>query len=136
MTQLPVPLAAILFILQLIHCITSTPLDTIHRGGIRRPGSLTAPVSNCATFPQYEDWFQPSKKFDAGDCSKAIRIFYHDYVKDHNSIKYEFLAQGIDPAHGIPTQRLPLKVGFGTCFVVCTIRNDFVFICGIRPSRC
>lgn len=122
MTVLPVFLAAISFVLPLIHCVTSTPLDTIQRGGIIGPGSLTAPISNCATFPEYEDWFQPSRKFDVGDCPKAIQIFYHDYVKDHKSIKYEFLAHAVDPTHGIPTQRLPLRVSYGTCNVVCTLK--------------
>ena len=136
MTELPLYLAAIFFVFQLIHCVPSTPLDTLHRGGIRRPGSLTAPVSNCATFPEYKDWFQPSRKFDLGDCSRAIRIFYHDYVKDHNNIKYEFLAQGVDPTHGIPTQRLPLKVSFGTCILVREpFKNPFCHCLRHSPRR-
>lgn len=116
MTKLPMFLIAIFFVVQVVRCTPSTPLNSASWGGIRRPGvpgSLGAPYSACATLPDYAEWFQPSRKFDLGDCSKAIDIFYHDYVKDHNGIKYEFLPSGVRPIHGIPTQRIPLKVGYG-----------------------
>lgn len=74
---------------------------------------VEAPVPNCATQPGYAEWFQPSGKFDNGDCLKAIELFYNDYTRDHEGIKYEFLASGVTPVHGIPTQRVPLKVGYG-----------------------
>ena len=90
-------------------CIPSSPLSTRLRASTR----LGAPISECASLPNYPQWFQPSEKFDNGDCSRAISIFYHDYVKDHGPIPYEFLTSGVDPVHGIPTQRVPLKVGFG-----------------------
>lgn len=76
--------------------------------------SLGAPVPNCATLPHYAEWFQPSEKFDTGDCPKAIELFFNDYTKDHDGTKYEFLASGVTPVHGIPTQRVPLKVAYGT----------------------
>ena len=75
--------------------------------------SLGAPVPNCATLPKYAEWFQPSEKFDTGDCPKAIELFFTDYTKDHDGTKYEFLASGVPPVHGIPTQRVPLKVAYG-----------------------
>ena len=74
---------------------------------------LNAPVANCATLPGYAEWFQPSKKFDDGDCREALQLFYNDYTRDHENIKYEFLASGVTPVHGIPTQRVPLKVAYG-----------------------
>ena len=78
-----------------------------------RPSSLGAPVANCATLPNYPEWFQPSQKFDNGDCPKALELFFTDYTRDHEGIKYEYLASGVTPVHEIPTQRVPLKVGHG-----------------------
>ena len=75
--------------------------------------NLGAPVPNCATLPSYAEWFQPSAKFDNGDCPRALQLFYDDYARDHDGTKYEFLASGVTPVHGIPTQRVPLKVAFG-----------------------
>lgn len=75
---------------------------------------LGAPVPNCATLPNYPEWFQPSEKFDNGDCLKALDLFFNDYTRDHDGTKYEFLASGVLPVHGIPTQRVPLKVAYGT----------------------
>ena len=95
---------ALFFLVQIVQCFPNSRLST---------AALAAPISNCATWPDYEQWFQPSKVFDVGDCSRAIDIFYHDYVKDHSNIPYEFLTSGVDPVHGIPTQRLPLKVASG-----------------------
>ena len=97
-------LPAFFFLIQAVQCFPNSRLST---------AALEAPISNCATWPDYEQWFQPSKVFDVGDCSRAIDIFYHDYVKDHSNIPYEFLTSGVDPVHGIPTQRLPLKVASG-----------------------
>lgn len=76
--------------------------------------NLGAPVPNCATLPKYPEWFQPSEKFDNGDCIKALDLFFIDYTRDHDGTKYEFLASGVLPVHGIPTQRVPLKVAYGT----------------------
>ena len=78
-----------------------------------RPSSLGAPVANCATLPNYPEWFQPSEKFDSGDCPKALELFFNDYTRDHEGIKYEYLASGVAPVHEIPTQRVPLKVAYG-----------------------
>ena len=75
--------------------------------------NLGAPVPNCASLPDYAEWFQPSQKFDNGDCIKAIDLFFNDYTRDHDGTKYEFLASGVTPVHGIPTQRVPLKVAYG-----------------------
>ena len=75
--------------------------------------NLGAPVANCASLPDYAEWFQPSQKFDNGDCIKAIELFFNDYTRDHEGAKYEFLASGVTPVHGIPTQRVPLKVAHG-----------------------
>lgn len=102
-----------------------------------RSSSLGAPVANCATLPNYPEWFQPSKKFDNGDCPKALELFFNDYTRDHEGIKYEYLASGVTPVHEIPTQRVPLKVGYGTCFVVIAMRNMFVEgeLPGETPSR-
>ena len=86
---------ALLLFIQIVQCFPSSRLST---------GALGAPISNCATLPEYDQWFQPSKVFDFGDCTRAIDIFYHDYVKDHNHIPYEFLTSGVDPVHGIPTR--------------------------------
>lgn len=74
---------------------------------------LGAPIPNCATLPGYAEWFQPSEKFDNGDCPKALELFFTDYTLDHDGTKYEFLASGVTPVHGIATQRVPLKVAFG-----------------------
>ena len=75
--------------------------------------NLGKPVPNCATLPNYAEWFQPSEKFDNGDCNKALQLFLTDYALDHGGTKYEFLASGVTPVHGIPTQRVPLKVAYG-----------------------
>ena len=75
---------------------------------------LGAPVPNCASQPDYAEWFQPSGRFDNGDCIKAIDLFFNDYTRDHGGAKYEFLASGVVPVHGIPTHRVPLKVAFGS----------------------
>ncbi|KAG6999309.1 hypothetical protein G7Y79_00036g072650 [Physcia stellaris] len=114
-------------------CIPSSPLSTRLRASTR----LGAPISECASLPNYPQWFQPSEKFDNGDCSRAISIFYHDYVKDHGPIPYEFLTSGVDPVHGIPTQRVPLKVGFGTCKLAIAMRSEFRWgdLPGERPFR-
>ena len=79
----------------------------------RSATNLGAPVPLCATLPEYAEWFQPSQKFDREDCLKAIELFYNDYTRDHENTKYEFLASGVTPVHGMPTQRVPLKVGHG-----------------------
>ena len=42
-----------------------------------------------------------------------MELFFNDYTKDHEGAKYEFLASGVTPVHGIPTQRVPLKVVYG-----------------------
>ncbi|CAF9935767.1 hypothetical protein IMSHALPRED_010339 [Imshaugia aleurites] len=99
--------------------------------------NLGKPVPNCATLPNYAEWFQPSEKFDNGDCTKALQLFLTDYALDHGGTKYEFLASGVTPVHGIPTQRVPLKVAYGTCFVVIAMRNMFVKgdLPGETPSR-
>lgn len=89
------------------------------------PPSLGTTRPSCAGIQHFPDWYQPSEKFDYGDCDKAINLFYSDYVKDHESTRYEFLASGVDPVHGIPTQRVPFKVGSGTCVVVIAMRSQF-----------
>ncbi|KAF6231637.1 hypothetical protein HO173_010169 [Letharia columbiana] len=98
---------------------------------------LGAPIPNCATLPDYAEWFQPSEKFDSGDCPKALELFFTDYTLDHDGTKYEFLASGVTPVHGIATQRVPLKVAFGTCYVVIAMRNMFVEgeLPGETPSK-
>lgn len=120
--------------------------------------NLGAPIPNCATLPQYAEWFQPSEKFDNGDCPKALELFFTDYTRDHDGTKYEFLASGVPPVHEIPTQRVPLKVAYGasktgcrsrlvlvgvltlelgTCYVVIAMRNMFLEgeLPGETPSR-
>ena len=89
---------------------------------------LGAPVANCASQPNFAEWFQASQKFDNGDCPKALELFYNDYVKDHEGIKYEFLSSGVTPVHGIPTQRVPLKAAHGTS-PNSDVNKD---LCGIR----
>ena len=79
----------------------------------RSATNLGAPVPLCATLPEYAEWFQPSQKFDRDDYLKAVELFYNDYTRDHENTKYEFLASGVTPVHGMPTQRVPLKVGHG-----------------------
>ena len=106
----------------LVNVIHSTPetnasaTSSVNRGATLPSSSvhLGAPVPNCATLPDYPEWFQPSEKFDNGDCLKALDLFYNDYTRDHDGTKYEFLASGVLPVHGIPTQRVPLKVAYGT----------------------
>ena len=76
--------------------------------------SLGSPTAACASSAQqWPAWFQPSKKFDSGDVDDALSLFFNDYVRDHGNSKYEFLLSGVEPVHKIPTQRLPLKVGWG-----------------------
>ena len=96
--------------------INTSATSSINRGAIIPFSSvqLGAPVPNCASLPNYPKWFQPSEKFDNGDCIKALDLFFNDYARDHDGTKYEFLASGVLPVHGIPTQRVPLKVAYGT----------------------
>lgn len=75
--------------------------------------NLGAPIPNCANLATYPEWFQPSQKFDNGDCPRALELFFTDYTQDHDGTKYEFLASGVTPVHGIPTQRVPLKAAYG-----------------------
>lgn len=75
--------------------------------------SLRATRPSCAILAQFPAWYQASARFDPGDCSKAIDLFYSDYVKDHEGARYEYLASGVDPVHDIPTQRVPLRVSAG-----------------------
>lgn len=77
--------------------------------------SLGAPIPNCASLPKWAEWFHESQKFNPGDCDQAINLFYNDYVKDHGGTRYEYLVSGVAPVHGIPTQRVPLKLAVGKC---------------------
>lgn len=52
-------------------------------------------------------------------------LFQKDYARDHDGIRYEFLASGIEPVHGMPTQRVPLRVASGTCTIVIAMRSEF-----------
>ncbi|KAL2038347.1 hypothetical protein N7G274_008996 [Stereocaulon virgatum] len=88
--------------------------------------SLEAPTASCASSPQqWPEWFQPSEKFDWGDVGKALDIFFNDYVRGHGSVKYEFLLSHEKRVRKIPTQRLPLKVEWGTCVVAIAMRSQF-----------
>lgn len=111
-------LLGLLSFLLLTHLATALPTDATENLSLNAPNSslstsLGAPVPNCATLPQWADWFHASGKFDPGDCTSAINLFYNDYVKDHGGTRYEYLASGVKPVHGIPTQRVPLKVASG-----------------------
>lgn len=97
----------------LVNVIDTTPVVNTTATSTFSSTNLGAPVPNCAALPDYPEWFQPSKKFDNGDCPKALELFFTDYTKDHDGTKYEFLASGVTPVHGIPTQRVPLKVAHG-----------------------
>lgn len=104
----------------LVDVIDTTPTVTSATSSVNQSAKSTlsstnlgAPIPNCASLPDYAEWFQPSEKFDIGDCPKALELFYTDYTKDHGGTKYEFLGSGVPPVHGIPTQRVPLKVGYG-----------------------
>lgn len=97
----------------LTHVVDTIPMINTSAASAFSSTNLGAPIPNCATLPDYPKWFQPSEKFDNGDCPKAIELFFNDYTKDHDGTKYEFLASGITPVHGIPTQRVPLKAAFG-----------------------
>lgn len=128
----------------LVNVIATTPMVTNATSSVNHSATsassstnLGAPIPNCATLPNYAEWFQPSEKFDIGDCPKALDLFFTDYTQDHDGTKYEFLASGVTPVHGIPTQRVPLKVGYGTCYVVIAMRNMFVEgeLPGETPSR-
>lgn len=44
--------------------------------------NLGAPVPNCASLADYPEWYQPSQKFDIGDCPKALDLFFTDYTQD------------------------------------------------------
>ena len=122
----------VLFFLSLAHYSICSPVDVIGENSLVESAdaspvlaaratlpvnisatNLEAPVANCASLPDYAEWFQPSQKFDNGDCIKAIDLFFNDYTRDHEGLKYEFLASGVTPVHGIPTQRVPLKVAHG-----------------------
>ena len=98
----------------LVDTLDNSSLFSSNAPSIVGSARLDAPVANCASQPNYAEWFQPSQKFDNGDCLKALELFYNDYTKDHEGIKYEYLASGVTPVHGIPTQRVPLKVAHGT----------------------
>ncbi|KAL9069679.1 MAG: hypothetical protein Q9161_005380 [Pseudevernia consocians] len=108
--------------------VNTSPTSSVNKSATSTFSStnLGAPVANCATLPGYPEWFQPSEKFDNGDCPKALELFYIDYARDHDGTKYEFLSSGVTPVHGIPTQRVPLKAAHGTCFVVIAMRNMFM----------
>ena len=98
----------------LVNVIDPAPMINTSVTSTTSSSNLGAPIPNCATLPNYAEWFQPSEKFDPGDCPKALELFFLDYTRDHDGTKYEFLASGVTPVHGIPTQRVPLKVGYGT----------------------
>ncbi|KAL6716610.1 hypothetical protein ACLMJK_006178 [Lecanora helva] len=86
---------------------------------------LQATRPSCAENPNFPEWYQPSKKFDNGDCQKAIEIFNNDYVQTHEGTRYEFYTSKVSPIHGIPAQRVPLKFAHGTCTVAIAMRNQF-----------
>ena len=115
----------------LVDVIDTTPMLPSGTSSINQSGKSTssstnvgAPVPNCASLPTYAEWFQPSEKFDNGDCPKALELFYTDYAQDHAGAKYEFLASGVPPVHGIPTQRVPLKVPYGASNPGGLVRTD------------
>lgn len=94
----------------------ATCLPSLSKNGSDRlelPGMLGATRPSCAEVEQFPQWYQPSMKCDLGDCEKAINLFYNDYVKDHDGTRYEYIASGKEPVHGIPTQRVPLKITVG-----------------------
>ena len=95
--------------------VNTSPTSSVNKSATSTFSStnLGAPVANCATLPGYPEWFQPSEKFDNGDCPKALELFYIDYTRDHDGTKYEFISSGVTPVHGIPTQRVPLKAAHG-----------------------
>lgn len=107
-----------LLIFLLSHLTTCLPTNATESSIAPAPLSsndtLSSPVSSCATLPNWPEWFQPSERFDFGDVENALDLFYNDYVRDHGDTVYEFLHSGVVPLRHIPTQRLPLKVAYGT----------------------
>lgn len=118
-----------LLIFLLLHLTTCLPTNATDDLTVPVPLSsndtLTSPVASCATLPSWPEWFQPSEKFDSRDVELAMNLFYNDYVRDHGDTIYEFLRSGVTPVRKIPTQRLPLKVAHGTCFIVIAMRSQF-----------
>ena len=97
--------------LTLSRLATSSPISDT--GNLLLPEVVDATRPSCADIEQFPKWYQPSKKFDSGDCEKAISIFNEDYVQNHGGARYEYYNADHKPIHGIPTQRVPLKFGFG-----------------------
>lgn len=102
-------------LLSLTQVATSLPIDD-DTSPLLLPGMLNATRPSCAEIPNFPKWYQPSEKFDSGDCDKAMGIFFNDYVKNHNGARYEFYASQSQPIHGIPTQRVPLKFASGKLY--------------------
>ena len=100
--------AAFLTLLQLV---ISSPLDITR--GLLLPSIVGATRPSCAAIDEFPKWYQPSEKFDNGDCEKAITMFNDEYVQNHGGARYEFYNVDHQPIHGIPTQRVPLKFGSG-----------------------
>ena len=116
--KLPLPLRLhILLIFLLSHLTTCLPTNATDNFTVAVPptsnDTLTAAAASCATLPDWPEWFQPSEQFDFGDVERALDLFYIDYVRDHGDAIYEFLRSGVTPVRHIPTQRLPLKLGYG-----------------------
>lgn len=97
------PLPLLLSYFPLVTCLPAT-----------LPGLFRTTRPSCATIKHFPAWYQPSARFDDGDCEKAIQLFKTDYADDHKDRRYEFLASGVDPTRGIPTQRVPLRVTIGS----------------------
>lgn len=96
----------------LCQIVTTSPVN----GG---PGNLllhnmvqgTRP--SCAERDNFPAWYQPSEKFDFGDCTTAIDMFYNQYVSKHKGARYEFYTDRYSPIHSVLPQRVPLKFAHG-----------------------
>lgn len=110
--QSPLFLSALVFqFLSLCYLVTSLPINDT--GILSLPGRLGATRPSCAELARYPEWYQPSQKFDNGDCKMAIQTFYNDYVRNHEGTRYEYYNDPYSPIHGIPTQKVPLKFASG-----------------------
>ena len=109
-----------LFALVLTLARLTTPFPINVTEDLLLPSFLGDTRPCCADLQSFPKWYQPSKKFDNGDCTKAINIFNTEYVENHDGARYEFYNTQGQPIHGIPTQRVPLKFSYGkSCAELC-----------------
>ena len=104
-------LASLALLFTLVQFTASLPVD--QPDSLLLPNMVQATRPSCAELANYPKWYQASEKFDNGDCEKAIGNFNKEYVQTHEGQRYEYYNSKFSPIHGIPTQRVPMKFGYG-----------------------